>query len=75
MNLLRREGEELRTRSKMAESRDSVLDKALAESGAQSGQDALVVALHASLLSEGFVCTALGDEVWWAIIGDIQLST
>ena len=51
------------TSTGMAASLDSLLETALAESDAQSGQDALVVALHASLLSEGFSCTALGDEV------------
>ena len=48
----------------MAESLDSVLDKALAVSGVHSGRDAIVVALHSVLLSEGFVCVAVGDEVW-----------
>lgn len=42
---------------------DSVLEQALANSGATSPQDAVVVALHSSLLSAGFECVATGDEV------------
>ena len=42
---------------------DSVLERALAESGAVSPQDAILVALHATLLSTGFVCVAIGDQV------------
>lgn len=47
----------------MSESLDSILGKALSDSSVRSAQDALVVALHACLLSGGFVCVALGDEV------------
>ena len=47
----------------MSESLDSILEKALSDSSVRSAQDALVVALHACLLSGGFVCVALGDEV------------
>lgn len=47
----------------MAESLDALLEKVLTASGAYSAQDAIVVALHASLLSEGFVCVAVGDQV------------
>lgn len=42
---------------------DTVLKEALAGSGARSDQDAIVVVLHSCLLSEGFVCVAVGDEV------------
>lgn len=42
---------------------DSVLERALAGSGAVSPQDAILVALHANLLSTGFVCVAIGDQV------------
>ncbi len=41
---------------------DALLEKALAKSGATSPQDALIVALHSSLLSSGFVCVSVGDE-------------
>lgn len=44
---------------------DSLLERALADSGASSPEDAIIVALHASLLSAGFVCVALGDEVMY----------
>ena len=42
---------------------EALLEKALAHSGATSPQDALVVALHSSLISSGFFCVAVGDEV------------
>jgi hypothetical protein len=42
---------------------DSLLAKALLESGATSPRDVLMVALHSSLLSAGFVCVASGDQV------------
>ncbi len=42
---------------------DTVLKEALASSGAGSGQDAIVIALHSCLLAEGFACVAVGDEV------------
>ena len=42
---------------------DDVLVKALSNSGGSSPQDSIVIALHSSLLSTGFVCVALGDEV------------
>lgn len=42
---------------------DTVLAQALEESSAASQQDALLVALHSSLLSAGFVCVTSGDEV------------
>lgn len=42
---------------------DSVLERALAGSGAVSPQDAILVALHANLLCTGFVCVAIGDQV------------
>ncbi len=42
---------------------DSVLERALADSNASSSQDAVIVALHSNLLSAGFVCVAVGDEV------------
>jgi len=47
----------------MSDSLDSILETALGDSGVRSAQDALVVALHACLLSGGFVCVAVGDEV------------
>lgn len=47
---------------------DSLLERALADSGASSPEDAIIVALHASLLSAGFVCVALGDEVMYDIM-------
>ena len=47
----------------MAESLDSLLEKSLATSSAHSAQDAIVVALHVNLLSEGFVCVTVGDQV------------
>ena len=55
-------------RCKMAEegaslTLDSLLTSSLQESGAASPQDAVLVALHANLLSAGFVCVATGDEV------------
>ena len=42
---------------------DSLLETALAESEVRSASDAVTVALHSKLLSEGFECVALGDEV------------
>lgn len=42
---------------------DSVLESALADSGATSPQDAVFVALHSSLLAAEFVCVGIGDEV------------
>ena len=42
---------------------DSLLERALDGSGASSPQDAVLVALHANLLSSSFVCIAIGDEV------------
>ena len=42
---------------------DSILENALAGSGAKSASEALILALHADLLAEGFVCVALGDDV------------
>lgn len=42
---------------------DSLLEGALAGSGATSPQDAVVLALHSSLLAAGYECTAVGDEV------------
>lgn len=42
---------------------DSLLAHALEASGGASPQDAVLVALHSSLLSAGFVCVASGDEV------------
>ena len=42
---------------------DSMLEKALEGSNAEGRSDAIVVALHASLLAEGFQLTAVGDEV------------
>ena len=47
----------------MAESLDSLLERSLAGSNVSSTSDALVVGLHSKLLSEGFECVALGDEV------------
>ena len=42
---------------------DSLLERALADSGGTSPQESIVIALHSSLLSAGFVCVAVGDEV------------
>lgn len=42
---------------------DSILENALAGSRAKSASEALILALHADLLAEGFVCVALGDDV------------
>lgn len=42
---------------------DDLLERALAHSEATSPQDAVVVALHSTLLSSGFKCVAVGDEV------------
>ena len=42
---------------------DSMLEKALEGSNAEGKSDAIVVALHASLLAEGFQLIAVGDEV------------
>lgn len=42
---------------------DSVLAQVLANSGAVSPQDAVLVVLHSTLLSARFVCVATGDEV------------
>lgn len=42
---------------------DSIFEQAVASSSATSSQDAVLVALHASLLSAGFVCVSIGDEV------------
>ena len=53
----------LRNYVNMDESLDAVLEKCLAVCGGRSPHDAVVVALHACLLSEGFVCIATGDEV------------
>ena len=47
----------------MQDSLDSLLEEALAGSGATSPQDAVVVALHSTLLAAGFECIAVGDEV------------
>ena len=47
----------------MADSLDALLEQSLAGSHVSSAGDALVVALHSKLLSEGFECVALGDEV------------
>ena len=42
---------------------DSILEKALEGSHVHNGPDAIVIALHASFLSEGYNCIAIGDEV------------
>ena len=42
---------------------DSLLERALAESDVASPRDAVLIALHSSLLSVGFVCVATGDKV------------
>ena len=42
---------------------DSVLDAALASSSPSSAQDTVVIAVHACLLSAGYECVAIGDEV------------
>ena len=42
---------------------DSMLEKALEGSNAEGKSDAVVVALHASLLAEGFQLIAVEDEV------------
>ena len=42
---------------------DSILEKALEGSRVRNGPDAIVIALHASFLSEGYDCIATGDEV------------
>ena len=42
---------------------DSILAKTLRESGADSEKDALVLSLHACLLSAGFLCVAIGEKV------------
>lgn len=47
----------------MQNSLDSLLEEALAGSDATSPQDAVVVALHSTLLAAGFECIAVGDEV------------
>ena len=54
--------------SNMSDSLDSLLETALGDSGVRSAQDALVVALHACLLSGGFVCVAVGDEVCLLVV-------
>jgi hypothetical protein len=46
-----------------SQSLDSLLDAALARSGPSSAQDMLILAVHASLLSSGYECIAIGDEV------------
>ena len=46
-----------------SQSLDSVLEAALASSRPSSAQDMLMVAVHASLLSSGYECIAIGDEV------------
>ena len=47
---------------------DSILENVLAGSGAKSASEALILALHSDLLAEGFVCVALGDDVWLSIL-------
>ena len=42
---------------------DSLLDSALAGSKPASAQDMVVLAVHACLLSSGYECIAIGDEV------------
>lgn len=50
----------------LSTSLDSVLARTLTDSNASAAstpQDAVMLALHASLLSAGYVCVAIGDEV------------
>lgn len=42
---------------------DSLLEAALAGSSPCSAQDMVVLAVHACLLSSGYECVAIGDEV------------
>ena len=46
-----------------SQSLDSLLEAALAGSRPSSAQDMLMLAVHASLLSSGYECIAIGDEV------------
>ena len=46
-----------------SQSLDSLLEAALASSRPSSAQDMLMLAVHASLLSSGYECIAIGDEV------------
>ena len=46
-----------------APSLDSLLETALADSSPTSAQDVLVVVVHTCLLSAGYECVAIGDEV------------
>ena len=42
---------------------DSLLEAALAGSRPSSAQDMLMLAVHASLISSGYECIAIGDDV------------
>ena len=46
-----------------SQSLDSLLEAALASSRPSSAQDMLMLAVHVSLLSSGYECIAIGDEV------------
>ena len=46
-----------------SQSLDLLLEAALASSRPSSAQDMLMLAVHASLLSSGYQCIAIGDEV------------
>ena len=41
----------------------SVIECALAGSGASSARDAVVLVVHSSLLTAGYECTAINDQV------------
>jgi len=47
----------------MAANMDSIFEAVLAQSDPRSGQDVLVCAVHATLLSSGYSLTAVGDQV------------
>ena len=47
----------------MAESLDSILEAVLANSSIGSPQDAVIAAVHSTLLSSGYSLVAIGDQV------------
>ncbi len=47
----------------MADTLDSLLEATLANSGVTSPQDALLAAVHSTLLAAGYSLVAVGDQV------------